>query len=121
MREAERNGQRSALEVVRRQSVAILRGEGQQRLQGNGGRFAIALDVGDEILGLILGDADARHAHVRVFGGESQRNRVLARPHLLRADNEIDQPGALPAFRDASEVGADTIAASNRVDSPSRL
>ena len=98
-----------------RQPLAVLRGQRQQRLQRNGGRLAIALDIGDQLGRLVLGDADAGHAHVRVFGHERQRDRVLAGPHPLGAGDEVDQPGTLPAFGNAREIRPDPVAAADGV------
>ena len=79
------------------------------------GGLRYRIDVGDQLGRLVLGDADAGHAHVGVFRHERQGDRVLAGPHPLGAGDEVDQPGTLPAFGNAREIRPDPVAAADGV------
>src|SRR5262245_25101779 len=74
-----------------------------------------ALDVGDEVGGFALGDADGGHAHRREPGGKLKRNGVLAGADLGRVGNEVDEPLRLPSLRHPGEVGANAVALVNRM------
>src|SRR5262245_13103236 len=73
------------------------------------------LYVGDEVCGIIVGNAQGRHAYAGVFGGKCKGGGVLAGPHLFRILEIAHEPAARPMGGDAIEIGSDTVAMADRV------
>jgi hypothetical protein len=120
---AEHHGKRLALEVGRRQVAAVLAGQGIKGLERDRRLRLLGLDidVGDEIGGIAGMDLQVGHAYAGKFGRQGQRDRILAGAHFDRVHEKFADPGAAAAQGEAIEVGADVVAAADRVAAGAQL
>jgi len=71
--------------------------------------------VFDQILGIVVGEAQSRHENARILCGEFERDRILLRPHFVRIHDEVRQPLVIAAGGDVAQVGTGAIADADRV------
>jgi hypothetical protein len=71
--------------------------------------------IRNQIGSVIPSNPEGRHPHSGIFRGKRQRDGIVLRPQLRRVLDIGGQPGLFAPVRDATQVGADPIADTDRV------
>ena len=73
---------------------------------------SLGFDVGCQVCGIELGQAQSGHVHTPVLRSGCKRHRVLLRLHRCGGPDKAWQPSAFAALRDAAQIGRSVAAAS---------